>query len=171
MPIFAVSVHSRLDMVHILMASRSPLQRMVRGKLCNCMSIVLLFILIIYNTVPSGFPQDVSVDSATSQSVDISWSPPLLEERNGIITSYTVTVSRQGSDSPIQIASPTTSISVSMLNPFTSYTVTVAALTSIGVGPPSTLLTFRTAEDGKGACMCISKVINKLGIPGDGAMY
>ena len=127
------------------------------------MSIVLLFILI-YNTVPSGFPQDVSVDSITSQSVEISWSPPLLEERNGNITSYTVTVSRQGSDLPIQLTSPTTSISVSMLNPFTSYTVTVAALTSIGMGPPSTLLTFRTAEDGKGACLCISKVINKLGI-------
>ena len=131
------------------------------------MSIVLL----LCNTVPSGFPQDVSIDSIKSQRVEISWSPPLLEERNGIITSYTVTVSRQGSDSSIQLTSPTTSISVSMLNPFTSYTITVAALTSIGVGPPSTLLNFRTAEDGKGACTCITKVINKLGIPGDGAMY
>jgi hypothetical protein len=104
------------------------------------------------HTVPSGFPQDVSVDSTTSQSVEISWSHPLLEERNGIVTSYSVTVSRQGSDSLIQLTSPTTSISVSLLNPFTTYIVTVAAFTSIGVGPPSTLLTFRTAEDGKGAC-------------------
>ena len=105
------------------------------------------------NTVPSGFPQDVSIDSTTSQSVEISWSPPLLEERNGIITSYTVTVSRQGTDSQIQLTSATTSISVSMLNPFTTYMVTVAASTTIGVGPPSTQLTFRTAEDGKGACI------------------
>ena len=101
------------------------------------------------NTVPSGFPQDISIDSTSSQSAEISWSLPLLEERNGIITSYTVTVSRQGSGSQILLTSATTSISVNMLNPFTTYTVTVTASTSIGVGPPSTQLSFRTAEDGK----------------------
>ena len=83
-----------------------------------------------------------------SRSVEIAWNPPLLEERNGNITSYSITISRQGSDSLIQLTSPITSITVSMLNPFTTYTVTVTASTSIGVGPPSTLLNFRTAEDG-----------------------
>ena len=110
------------------------------------------FFWVAFCTVPSGFPQDVSIDSTTSQSVEISWSPPLLEERNGNISSYTITVSRQGSDSLIQLTSVTTSITVNMLNPFTTYTVTVTASTSIGVGPPSSLLSFRTAEDGKDAC-------------------
>ena len=40
-----------------------------------------------------------------------------------------------------------------MLNPFTTYTVTVTASTTIGVGPPSTQLTFRTDEDGEDACI------------------
>ena len=36
-----------------------------------------------------------------------------------------------------------------MLDPFTAYTVTVAASTIIGSGPQSTQLSFTTAVDGK----------------------
>lgn len=114
-------------------------------------------------TAPSGYPQDVSIDTTSSQSAVISWNPPLLEERNGIITSYSITIHRQGTDSQRQLTSLTTMISVSMLSPFTTYTVTVAASTTIDVGPPSTQLTFRTDEDGEIRYQIV-KVCKKSGI-------
>lgn len=97
---------------------------------------------------PSGFPQEVSVGSISSQGAELSWNPPLLEERNGIITGYAVTVGRYDTESQLQLASTLTAITLSMLDPFTVYTVAIAASTTIGVGPQSTQLSFRTAEDG-----------------------
>lgn len=100
------------------------------------------------HTAPSGFPRDVSVVSISSQSAEVSWNPPLQEERNGIIVGYIVTVSRQGMDTQLQLTSTTTTITLNMLNPFTTYTITVTTSTAVGVGPPSTQLSFTTAEDG-----------------------
>ena len=99
-------------------------------------------------TAPTGFPQDVSVDSVSSKSAELSWSPPLPEERNGIISGYIITVTRRGTDSQLQIMSTTTNITLNRLIAFTSYLVTVATATSAGLGPPSSQLTFTTDEDG-----------------------
>ena len=98
---------------------------------------------------PSGFPQDVSVDSISSRSAEISWNPPLQEERNGIIISYIVTISEQGTDTQLQLTFTTTIVTLNMLNPFTTYSVAVSASTAVGVGPPTAQLSFITAEDGK----------------------
>ena len=97
---------------------------------------------------PSGFPQGVSVSTVSSASVELSWTPPLPDERNGIITGYWATLTRRGTGSQVQLFTSSTSIVFSMLNPFTSYVVTVSASTSVGVGPQSSQLTFSTAEDG-----------------------
>ena len=97
---------------------------------------------------PTGFPQEVSVGIVSSQSVELSWSAPLLEERNGIIDSYVITLTRHGRDSQLQLMSTTTTITLNSLVAFTSYFVTVAAVTSAGLGPPSSQLSFTTAEDG-----------------------
>ena len=100
-------------------------------------------------TAPSGFPQEVSANNISSQSAEISWNPPLQEESNGIIVSYVVTVTKQGTDNHLQLISTTTTSTLNMLSPFTTYIVTVAASTVIGLGPTSTQLRFTTAEDGK----------------------
>ena len=89
------------------------------------------------------------MSTISSQTVELLWSPPLPEEQNGVITGYSVTVTRRDTGSQFQLVSSTTSISISTLNPFTSYTVTVSASTSVGAGPQSTQLSFTTAEDGK----------------------
>ena len=98
--------------------------------------------------VPSGFPRDVSVSTVSSQSVNLSWSSLPPDERNGIITGYLATLSRHDMGSQIQLFPSTTSVEFSMLDPFTRYSVTIAASTAIGLGPQSTSLSFTTAEDG-----------------------
>ena len=70
-----------------------------------------------------------------------------MEDRNGIITQYTVTLSSEG----INILTTTTSdtsLRLDSLSPFTSYTCAIAAETEIGVGPFSPEVTVVTAEDG-----------------------
>lgn len=99
-------------------------------------------------TAPSGFPRGVSISAISSASVELSWTPPLPDERNGIITGYWATLTRRGTGLQVQLFSSTTSIVFSMLNPFTSYVMTVSASTSVGLGPQSSQLTFTTAEDG-----------------------
>ena len=100
-------------------------------------------------TAPSGFPQDVSVGSISSRNAELSWNPLLQEERNGVITGYVIVISRHGTESQSVLTSFNNTIGLDTLNPYTAYTVTVAATTSVGVGPPSTQLRFMTAEDGK----------------------
>ena len=92
----------------------------------------------------------------TSQSVELSWSAPPPEERNGIITGYVATLIRRDSGSQYQLTSPTTSTTFTTLTPFTSYTVTVAASTAIGLGPQSTQLNFITDEDGMSIHMYVN---------------
>lgn len=91
------------------------------------------------------------VVAETSRSLGLTWEPPFEENRNGIIVSYTVSIvaADDGGTSLELTATGTTSIVAADLRPFTTYTCSVAASTSVGVGPstPSVLLT--TPEDGE----------------------
>nr|XP_021139545.1 receptor-type tyrosine-protein phosphatase delta isoform X16 [Columba livia] len=85
--------------------------------------------------VPSGFPQNLHSESSTSTSVQLTWQMPLLAERNGIITKYTIlyrdiNVAYQ----PVELG----------LKPDTTYDVKVRAHTSKGPGPYSPSVQFRT---------------------------
>ena len=80
--------------------------------------------------------------------MELFWSPPPQDERNGIITSYLATLTRRDTGSQLQLTSSMTTITFSMLSPFTSYTVRIAASTTISYGPQSTQLSFTTATDG-----------------------
>ena len=75
-----------------------------------------------------------------------------MDQRNGLITSYTLNISETGgSGAPIQRTVPgtQTSITISSLTPFTNYFCLIAASTSAGRGPFSTILNLNTPEDGK----------------------
>uniref|UniRef100_A0A8B9E6E3 Receptor-type tyrosine-protein phosphatase S n=1 Tax=Anser cygnoides TaxID=8845 RepID=A0A8B9E6E3_ANSCY len=90
--------------------------------------------------VPSGFPQNLHSESSTSTSVQLTWQMPLLAERNGIITKYTVlyrdiNVAYQPVELPVVPAD--TSMTLSGLKPDTTYDVKVRAHTSKGPGPYS----------------------------------
>ncbi len=87
----------------------------------------------------------------SSSSITFNWNALLVAEQNGQITSYTINVTETGSGQSIQrtVPSTQTSISITALLPFTSYDCSIAASTSVGIGPFSTILTVRTPEDSK----------------------
>nr|XP_042706396.1 receptor-type tyrosine-protein phosphatase delta isoform X36 [Chrysemys picta bellii] len=97
--------------------------------------------------VPNGFPQNLHSESSTSTSVQLTWQPPVLAERNGIITKYTllyrdINVAHHPIELPIVPAD--TTMTLSGLKPDTTYDVKVRAHTSKGPGPYSPSVQFRT---------------------------
>ena len=84
-------------------------------------------------TVPSGPPLNLTA-TVTPRTMSLVWSPPHVDDRNGIITSYTVICSLAG----IVVHRSTTSetrLTVTGLEPFTNYTCSVSAATVVGSGP------------------------------------
>lgn len=71
------------------------------------------------------------------------WVEPDIEFHNGIIRHYIVNVSSQSLK--FDLITSDTMINITGLNPFTNYTVTVAAFT-VGSGPSSVALSFTTME-------------------------
>ncbi|XP_035877501.1 receptor-type tyrosine-protein phosphatase delta isoform X5 [Phyllostomus discolor] len=97
--------------------------------------------------VPTGFPQSLRSEGTTSTSVQLSWQPPVLAERNGIITKYTLLY--RDINIPLlpmeQLIIPAdTTMTLSGLKPDTTYDVKVRAHTSKGPGPYSPSVQFRT---------------------------
>ena len=83
--------------------------------------------------------------SVSSISIDLSWAPPEENSQNGIIRSYNVTV--EDASSRLTVITKKEGITVEGLEPFTHYTVSIAAHT-IATGPFSLLLPVTTLVDG-----------------------
>ena len=84
-------------------------------------------------SVPSGTPLNLSA-LVTQRTMSLVWSPPHVDDRSGIITSYTVMCSL----AVVIIHRSTTSetrLTVTGLEPFTNYTCSVSAATVVGSGP------------------------------------
>lgn len=96
--------------------------------------------------MPSGPPRSVTVRVISSTAIDISWTPPLPSEQNGIIRGYTVSVTSV--DQALQFNIQNTSLVVAGLHPFTDYTVSVVAVT-VGPGVVAQGQSIRTYEDGE----------------------
>ena len=72
------------------------------------------------------------------------------EERNGIITGYTINVTNLDNGTVEQFTTTVVSnFTISNLRPFTTYVATISARTAIGMGPFSNVLSVQTLEDGK----------------------
>jgi receptor-type tyrosine-protein phosphatase Q len=97
--------------------------------------------------VPSGYPQSFSAIATSSRSAVLTWDPPNAEERNGIVVEYIINVSAVETGENFQLTSTTTSITVASLRPYTTYRCIIAASTSVGIGPFSTVFTLVTPED------------------------
>ena len=69
-----------------------------------------------------------------------------MEDRNGIITMYTVNVTSVTAGYVMTLSTSDTELTVTNLDPFTLYNFTVAAATSIGSGPFSDPVQAMTAE-------------------------
>ena len=101
-----------------------------------------------FSPAPSAPTQNVSVDNTTSVSITISWEPPADEQQNGIIINYVVRVAVEGGTATY-FNSTTTYIVITSLRPYTTYEYSIAAETSAGMGPFSSINTIRTDEAGE----------------------
>ena len=87
--------------------------------------------------------------NTSSTSINISWSPPPEQDQNGVIAAYNITYVTSGGNIMVDSTSGSTfSIELTGLLRFQSYSISVAASTSIGFGP-NVSITVTTATDGK----------------------
>uniref|UniRef100_A0A8C5DNN4 protein-tyrosine-phosphatase n=1 Tax=Gouania willdenowi TaxID=441366 RepID=A0A8C5DNN4_GOUWI len=87
---------------------------------------------------PGGYPQINEGSNVTCCSVQLSWSPPVLAERNGVITEYTLAYKETGTgEAPRELRLPPhqSSFVLNSLKPSSAYDVKIRAHTSIGPGP------------------------------------
>ncbi|XP_075134692.1 receptor-type tyrosine-protein phosphatase delta isoform X23 [Leptodactylus fuscus] len=97
--------------------------------------------------IPTGFPQNLHFDSMSSTSVQITWQPPILAERNGVITKYTLLykdINNPNNPFEVPIVPADTTVTLTALKPDTFYDVKIRAHTSKGPGPLSPSVQFRT---------------------------
>ena len=94
-------------------------------------------------SAPSGSPVGfTAVDG--EREVVFSWSPPPVTERNGVITSYTLSCSPSPSSLP---QSPSSGpLTVAGFSPHTSYSCSLVASNTQGSGPPAPT-SFTTLQD------------------------
>ncbi|XP_063042813.1 receptor-type tyrosine-protein phosphatase delta-like [Engraulis encrasicolus] len=97
--------------------------------------------------VPSGYPQAIAAEAATASTIQVSWQPVLLAERNGAILRYALQykdINSPQSPSELVIRAPEASAMLDGLRADTTYDIKMCAYTSKGPGPYSPSVQFRT---------------------------
>uniref|UniRef100_A0A8C1YM65 protein-tyrosine-phosphatase n=1 Tax=Cyprinus carpio TaxID=7962 RepID=A0A8C1YM65_CYPCA len=97
--------------------------------------------------VPRGYPQIIEGSNITCCSLQFAWLPPVLAERNGAITEYTVAYQEAGTaGGPKELRLPASenSYTLNSLRPNAVYDVKIRAHTSVGPGPYSPPIQYRT---------------------------
>ena len=84
----------------------------------------------------------------SSTAISLTWMPPPLSSQNGIIREYTINITELETGEVFQHVSTTTSITVTILHPYYSYSCTVSAFT-VAMGPYTEAVTVVTLEDSK----------------------
>ena len=112
-------------------------------------------------SAPSGPPQSFRAVAISSTAIRLTWDPPLQGEQNGVITSYTITITDVESGEVSQRMAPASDslLVVSSLSPHSTYRCTVAAFT-VALGP-ETLAQVTTLQDCEfTSCVCTRFIIN-----------
>ena len=101
---------------------------------------------------PSASPQDLTTIVINSTSISVSWIPPPLPDQNGDIIGYQLVITNQdmsnSSGYVVNITNITTYVAIN-LQEFEVYSFETAAMTVIGLGPFSDVVTDQTFEDSK----------------------
>lgn len=89
-------------------------------------------------TAPDGPPINVVVTPVNTRTIKVTWDPPAVENRNGIITRYSVSYFPVGDSNAIQqLSTEATFLVVTAgITPDMEYNFTVAAITIL-IGPES----------------------------------
>ena len=120
---------------------------------------------IISHTVPSAAPLSLSVISGSPDSLNLQWLPPPEDGQNGIIISYSVNVTHN-STGDVQHFSGIKEqyFTVEFLSPYTAYLCSVAAHTTIGMGPYAVPELAITDEDGMIVVYIIYTIVDSFSI-------
>ena len=105
---------------------------------------------------PNAPPSHVQGHNSSSTSILVQWADVNATDQNGIILSYTVgyTALPGGSEETKVVKAPATDTTLTGLNEFTNYSITVFASTVKGDGNASAPITVITDEDSKCAFLC-----------------
>lgn len=104
------------------------------------------FIHIFPIVVPSGPPRSLSGVAISSNTIFLSWQPPLTP--NGRIRAYRINITEQETSRSWQLISQSLVKQITSLHPYYTYSIRVTAVT-IAEGPYSTNITIQTEQDGK----------------------
>ena len=104
-----------------------------------------------YFSAPSAAPVDVQGHNKSSTSIQVQWGNVPAADQNGFILSYIVTYKVLPDGSPLtkEVSAPTVQATLIGLNKYTTYSITVSASTSKGVGPTSEHIIVVTDQDSK----------------------
>ena len=101
---------------------------------------------------PSAPPQNVTTMVIGLTSISVSWNPPPIPDQNGDIIGYQLVITNVNrSSSLVNVVNVTNMTSYVAINlqEFEVYSFEIAAMTVIGLGPFSDVVTNQTFEDGK----------------------
>ena len=104
-----------------------------------------------FKSEPNAPPSNVTGHNASSTSIFVSWGQVPFLDQNGVIVSYTVTY-RWLPSGPLQtknVRAEGNQTTLSGLNEYTNYSITVFASTLKGGGLESTVIVVITDEDSK----------------------
>ena len=109
----------------------------------------------ISSSVPASPPDNVTVMVLSSTEILVSWDMVPAIDQNGIITMYEVqykpleTFGGQIQTETVNVAAPMMSVTLTNLQEFVNYDISVRAYTSAGEGPYSDEMSAMTQEDSK----------------------
>ena len=107
----------------------------------------------VLSVAPNAAPTNVAAVDISSIEIMVSWDevPPI--DQNGLITMYEVLYvpleTFEGTITSVTVNTTNTSTTLSGLEEFVEYNISVRAYTSEGPGPYSEEITVMTLEDGK----------------------
>jgi len=98
---------------------------------------------------PNAPPSNVNGHNTSSTSIFVQWSNVPAADENGVILSYTITYKAlpDGSPQTKVVSAPRTQATLTGLNEFTNYSITVFASTVKGDGNVSEAVIVITDED------------------------
>ena len=107
------------------------------------------------STAPSGVPRNIIANSTSPYDVMLSWQPPYLVERNGVIVNYTILLGESPDSEHRTFSSQEPRVSLHSLASRTTYLYSIAAGTIAGTGPFSDFQQVTTLEEGKEPITCL----------------
>lgn len=103
--------------------------------------------------MPVSPPQNFTVVAVSSTSIFLNWEPPELDDRNGVILGYILSITDVSQNTSNVVTTSNIAQRIDDLRPFTTYLCSVTAFTVVGSGPVSLHIAVMTHEDGEILCV------------------